>query len=394
MEKTIEELKQQRALYADLANAMPAGVYRIRVFGESSVNGDKWSSSTDVPYAVEFANDRFLEILKLDRATYENDPGVLIELIFADDKAEFVRQNVESNKFRIPFIWEGRFVISGKISWIHFESYPRILDDGDILWTGILYDISERKDAELKIAYQNQELQILNAEKDKFLSIIAHDLKSPFNAVIGFSELLAGRIKAKDYENVEEYATYIQKLSNKAMDLLKNLMQWALSHTGRIEFNPEKLEIGTFIDETTFLYNDIARQKSITIRKDLSEFLEIFADRAMLFTVFRNLISNAIKYSMPGAELSVSAIEQQDNILFSVKDTGIGISKSRVEGLFLINHMSSTIGTSNEEGTGLGLILCKEFIEKHGGKIWVESQENVGSTFYFTLPKSHISSDD
>lgn len=384
--KLAKELSQERDLYTDLANALPAGIYRLRVFRDGSISDEKWSSTNDAPYAIEFANNRFFEILHINRADFLANPGIINELILEADKEEFVRRNVEANLHKIPFIWEGRIVVDANPIWVHFESIPRVVDNGDIIWTGTLNDISKRKSAELEIASKNQELKRLNAEKVKFFSIIAHDLKSPFNAIIGYSELLIEKITNKDIHKIDEFGHMVLQLSNRAMDLLKNLMEWAQSQTDRMEFNPECFDLERFINETTLIYEDIAAQKSIVLKKELPNPVRVFADKAMISTVFRNLISNAIKFTQSGGEVVISAIEKPDEIIFSVKDSGIGISPNRIARIFQIDQAYSTNGTNNEKGTGLGLMLCKEFVGRHGGKIWVESQERQGSTFYFSLP--------
>jgi len=229
-------------------------------------------------------------------------------------------------------------------------------------------------------------LRELNATKDKFFSIIGHDLKSPFNSIIGFSNLLVEQIKNKDIEGIDEYANIVLKSSNNAMDLLMNLMEWSRSQTGRMEFNPEYFDLVSCINKIILLYDDIAGQKSITLKNILPHKVSVFADNTMISTVLRNLISNAIKFTIPGGKIIVSAMEKQNEIIFSVSDNGVGISKNSIEKLFRIDQSYSTTGTNEETGTGLGLILCKEFVEKHNGKIWVESEERKGSTFYFTLP--------
>lgn len=385
-QKDSEALHHERELYADLANALPAGIYRTRVFHDVSTIDEKWSSSIDAPYRIEYANNRFYEILHLDRADIEKNPCIINNLIFEADKAEFVRKNVEANLHRTPFTWEGRFAITEHPIWIHFESIPRCLENGDIIWTGTLQDISKRKNEEREIALKNQELQRLNAEKEKFLSIIAHDLKSPFTAILGFSQLLMEASINKEFEQIEKYAHIILQSSTRTVDLLKNLMEWAQSHTGRMVFSPEYFDIVTLINETTLIYDDIALQKSITLKKVLPRYASLFADKAMICTVFRNMISNAIKFTLPGGEVTIWAEERPEEMLFSVKDTGVGIPQCRLETIFQSDHATSTSGTHNEKGTGLGLTLCKEFIEKHGGKIWAESREKEGSTFYFSLP--------
>jgi PAS domain S-box-containing protein len=253
---------------------------------------------------------------------------------------------------------------------------------------GTNWDITRQKKTEAEIKQRNEELHELNATKDKFFSIIAHDLKSPFNSIMGFSELLVEQITEKNYDGIKKYAAIILESSQRAMDLLMNLMDWSRSQTGRIEFNPEFFEMVEIINETELLFDEIARQKSIGIKKALPRHAPVFADKAMINTVLRNLISNAIKFTKSGGEILISVIEKPDEITVSVKDSGIGIPAGRIDKLFRIDENYSTPGTNNEKGTGLGLILCKEFVEKHNGQIWAESEVGKGSVFSFTLPKT------
>ncbi|NPD48382.1 sensor histidine kinase KdpD, partial [Lentimicrobium sp. S6] len=197
----------------------------------------------------------------------------------------------------------------------------------------------------------------INAEKDKFFSIIAHDLKSPFNGIMGFSALLVEQVQKEDYDGIEKYAGIILDSSQRAIDLLMNLMEWSRSQTGRMEFMPEYLKIADLCNETVGLFQTIAGQKSITLKKEISPKAIAFADKAMISTVIRNLVSNAIKFTKPGGEIMVSAQEKPNELIISVSDTGIGIPKDRIEKLFTLSESYSTKGTNNEEGTGLGLIL-------------------------------------
>jgi PAS domain S-box-containing protein len=249
----------------------------------------------------------------------------------------------------------------------------------------VVLDITERKKAEEELKKSEAELQQLNATKDKFFSIIAHDLKSPFNAIVGFSDLLVERVKEKDYNGIDVFASNILKSSNRAMDLLTNLMEWSRSQTGRMVFNPINFDLVGFLADIVPMFDDIAGQKSITIRRDLPPKMSVSADQAMISTVFRNLISNAIKFTKPGGTITLSVIQNANEIMVSVRDTGIGIPDTMIGKLFQIDQCYSTPGTNREQGTGLGLILCKEFVEKHGGKIWAESEEGKGSVFFFTL---------
>lgn len=251
---------------------------------------------------------------------------------------------------------------------------------------GIIVDISDRKNKEEEIKQKNEELQKLNAEKDKFFSIIAHDLKSPFNSILGFSEILVENIGKKDLKSIREYSNIIHKSSQRAMDLLMNLMEWSRSQTGRMEYNPEYFEMVELIKEVKLLLNDSAVQKSINIESHLPTKTLAFADKAMISTVLRNLISNAIKFTNLNGEINIDLKENISEINVCITDTGIGIPERTLDNLFQLGENISTPGTQNEKGTGLGLILCKEFIEKHRGKIWVESKEGEGSMFCFTIP--------
>ena len=237
---------------------------------------------------------------------------------------------------------------------------------------------------------QNEELQQLNATKDKFLSIIAHDLKSPFNAILGFSEILMQQAKVKDYESIEEYAGIINESAKRAVSMQTDLLVWARTQSGRMEFKPEDIEMAQFIKDIALLYSDIAKQKSISITTTLPHLIPAFAYRPMISAVLGNLISNAIKFTPEGGEIRISAEQKQEGINISVTDNGIGIPSDSIGKLFRIEEGFSTKGTNNEEGTGLGLILCKEFVEKHGGKIGVESVQGKGSVFYITLPHRTI----
>lgn len=237
-----------------------------------------------------------------------------------------------------------------------------------------------------EISELNLKLKHLNNTKDKFFSIIAHDLRSPFNAIMGFSELLAEQIREKNYENIEEYADIIQNSSQRSMDLLKNLLDWARLQTGKIEFKAVDFSLNDIVTETIALLNDAASQKSIQILNTINQEIKIHADPSMMGTILRNLISNAIKFSNPGGKITISTEQKENELVLLVSDNGTGISKADQLRMFKIEENFSLKGTQNETGTGLGLILCKEFIEKYEGKIWVESEEGVGSTFYFTLP--------
>ncbi len=246
----------------------------------------------------------------------------------------------------------------------------------------------ERRKAEQELHESKVQLHELIATKDKFFSIIAHDLRSPFNTIMGFSDLLVDQVKEKDYDGIERYAEIIQESSNSAMDLLVNLLEWSRIQTGRLIFNPVYTNIAVLLNETIYLLNETAKQKSIAIRIDSPEGLSGMVDVSMIKSVLRNLVSNAIKFTRLGGRIDIVAKQEQKGILMFVKDNGVGIAENGIGKLFRIDETYSSPGTNNERGTGLGLILCRDFIEKHHGKIWVESEIGKGSTFYFSLPGS------
>lgn len=248
-------------------------------------------------------------------------------------------------------------------------------------------DITQRKQAEEALKDSELRLRELNATKDKFFSIIAHDLKSPFNAINGFCNILIMQVKEKDYLGIDKYAGIILDSSQRAMDLLMNLLEWSRSQTGTMNFHPERIDLIFLIYQVTELSNDTALQKSISIHTHLPDQVIVFADIDMLNAIFRNLISNAIKFTHLGGEIVVSVEQEKEDWKVTIADNGVGIKKEALDKLFRIDASYKTTGTNNETGTGLGLLLCKEFIDKHSGKIWVESEVGIGSKFYFTIPR-------
>jgi len=384
--KIIEALILKRNLYADLANALPSGIYRLRVFHNLSYMEDKWLNSGEAPYAVEFANDRFFEILHLDRLVFEKNPGILHNLIFEADKAEFARLNVESNLHITPFLWEGRFLIDDNVIWISLKSIPRVLENRDIIWTGTLDDITERKQTEEDIKSKNAELQKLNADKDYFMSILAHDLKAPFNSILGFLDLLVNNLHTYEFNEIERQLTIVNKSALGAYHLIEDILLWAMSQSGKLPYEPKEFNFKISCDKVVEILKPIADNKNITIKNVQANEIIVFADTNMLNTILRNIISNAIKFTGNGGIIQIDAEQNNSEVTISVSDNGTGISPEILSNLFDITKVHSSKGTANEKGTGLGLLLCKTFVEKHGGRIWVESELDKGSVFKFTIP--------
>lgn len=248
-------------------------------------------------------------------------------------------------------------------------------------------DVTERKHAELAMKENEVRLNELNATKDKFFSIIAHDLKSPFNSIVGFSNLLINQIREKNYEDVERYAEIIKQSSEQAMELLTNLLVWSQTQTGRIEFSPEYFDLHEVADKVVNLLSNTARQKAIHIDPHIRKNLRVFADKAMIDTILRNLISNAIKFTEKKGKITIQAGITDNSFSVTVIDTGVGIDADDVDKLFNMTDSFSTKGTHDESGTGLGLLLYKDFVDRHNGIIRVESEPGKGSTFCFIVPQ-------
>jgi len=247
-------------------------------------------------------------------------------------------------------------------------------------------EISERIHKEKILLKQKQELRALNDTKDKLFSIIAHDLRSPFNGILGFSELLVNNRENLKAVDSEKYIGFINTTAKNTLILLDNLLNWAKAQTGQLIYKPEKTGILPIIQEIITISNSSASVKNITLNYNISKDIEVFADKNMLLVVLRNLISNAIKFTRVGGEINVSVKPEHNQVEITISDNGVGMKEEIREKLFKIATNNSSRGTANEKGSGLGLILCKEFVEKHGGTIWVESEEGKGSDFKFTLP--------
>jgi signal transduction histidine kinase len=238
----------------------------------------------------------------------------------------------------------------------------------------------------LKIEKQRKELEHLNATKDKFFSIIAHDLKNPFASLIGASDLLVNQSNDFNPDQIKTFSGIINNSARQAHRLLENLLDWSRSQTGTIVWKPAQQDLWNLVSEVVLLLTGSAENKGITIESNVQENLSVYADFNMINTVVRNLISNAIKFTPKGGKIIVSSKIIEGKIEIHIQDNGIGIKPENIEKLFRIDEQLTQLGTENEKGTGLGLILCKEFVQRHNGRIWVESEYGKGSVFKFNLP--------
>lgn len=363
--KAEEMLRQSEQKYRNLIEIMPDGVYRSTPEG------------------------KFLEV----------NPA-MVRILGYDSKEELMGIDIKTQLYFDP---SDRESLSLKMNNEELDVFPLKKKDGTavyvedhgwwvknekgevILHEGISRDVTERKMAEFQLQKYSQELQELNATKDKFFSIIAHDLKSPFNSITGLSELIKKEARFMDVETIEQFAGVIHSTSANTFKLLENLLEWASIQQSNIAFRPESVILRKIAGEVIDLSFEKASSKKIEVINDIPEGMIIIADKNMLKTVLRNLISNALKFTPANGQVRISAISKDKQIEIQVIDNGVGIKSEDIEKIFKIGSNYSQRGTENEKGTGIGLMLCKEFVEKHGGKIWVESEEGKGSTFAFTI---------
>ncbi len=237
-----------------------------------------------------------------------------------------------------------------------------------------------------QLTEKNEELQVTNSEKDKLFSIIAHDLRSPFSSFLGLTQVMAEELETLSMDQLQEIAGSMRKSATNLFRLLENLLQWSRIQQGSIPFYPAQIELIPIVEESIALVADSANRKGIEITYDIPYNTMVFADSNMLHTIIRNIISNAVKFTSKNGKVKIEArTTSRNSVEISISDTGIGMSSIIVDNLFRLGNQTNRTGTDGEPSTGLGLIICKEFIDKQGGKIWVESEEGKGSVFYFTI---------
>ena len=357
-----QALKKQYSLFENVMNTSPFGIYIV-------------NKNYDIEYVNPFIEKEFGSVNGRKCYEYLHGRTEKCEDGWCKNKAVFSGESVHRE-------W---FLKENKKSYALFGT-PLNNPDGSVSKFEILQDITDRIQSDMKIEEQNKELQNLNATKDKLFSIIAHDLRSPFNSIIGFSELLLKHHKEFDEQKRELFLQSIVNSSKNTFNLLENLLEWARTQTGGIKFQPEEFVLEKIILETVEQLKENARQKNIQLSYEVDHSMLLYADEAMLRTVLRNLISNAIKFTPENGTIKITVTKSKTNIIVAVNDNGVGIQKEKLKNIFKSIDIESTMGTNNEKGHGLGLILCNEFIEKHKGKISVESEEGIGSTFSFFIP--------
>ena len=311
------------------------------------------------------------------------------EGVHPDDFDHCLETYVTSFDKQEPFIMEYRLRhVSGEYKWLLDMGSPNYTLNGEFLgYIGHCFDISALKNVEAEVKLKNEELQKSKTEKDKFYSIIAHDLRGPLSGFLGLTQIIAEDLPNLTMSQVQDFAVSMRNSASNLYRLLNNLLEWSQIQKGSVTFDPIVIKLLPLVDESIGMVTESAKTKEIEFFLDIPDDLEVFADKNMLQTIIRNLFSNAVKFTNKGGKVSFSTkIIDDKSIEISINDTGIGMSHEIIDSLFRLDFKSIRKGTEGELSTGLGLLLCKEFVEKHGGKIRVESEEGKGSTFSFTLP--------
>lgn len=338
-----------------------------------------------------FCTSSVHKITGYTQADFLSDSKLFIKTIHPDDFQVFKPKLMNLLKSRIQNSGEFEFRIinkHGNIVWVRTKLNLVRIGAGRIKRIyGLVSDITFRKRAEEELKKSTQNLIKLNETKDRFISIISHDLRTPFSSILGFVDLLINDKELTEQER-EQYYKYIQESSKSMLALVNSLLDWTRLQTGRIKFEPQKIDASQIIKEAVTSLKGLSIQKEVEIINLLRDERLIFADKSLLLQVFSNLISNAIKFTNKGGKIYLSAVPSENPrfLEFSVKDTGVGIKPENINKLFSVESKLTSEGTAGEKGSGLGLSLVREIVEKHNGKIWVKSKFGEGSDFRFTMP--------
>jgi PAS domain S-box-containing protein len=350
----------------------------------SRIGGWEYDAATKM---MSWTNEAY-RIYGVSKDYNPNQPNQALDFFVKEDRQILERAFMHALSRGEPYDLDLRCkTTDGSQKWVRMIGSP-VFENGKITkLVGNIVDITERKVSEEALKSSEAKLKEINVTKDKFFSIIAHDLKNPFNGILGFSNILKEEAGEMDISTIQEYADMINRAALQVFRLLDNLLSWARIQQDQMAYNPTTWVLKEVASEVIDLLTENANRKKITVTNLIPDELMVKADGDMLKTIFRNLLSNAIKFTPASGKVELKAAEDKSKIEVSVKDNGKGMNKENQAKLFKIDSNYSTRGTEEEDGTGLGLILCKEFVEKHGGNISVESELDRGSVFKFTLPK-------
>lgn len=336
-------------------------------------------------FRIKFINNALAKVFNSNRATIE---GRYIHELVTPDDLDTTNTNYRRciNSGEVIIYEEIANVLNKKLVYLT-HLFPIFDQSGNaIRIIGISRDITERKQQEITIRQQNDDLIKLNADKDRFISILAHDLRSPSSAMLGMLDIIIKNIYKYSTQTIEEYLLMVQNSAQNTFNLLEDTLLWAKSQSGKLPFLPQKINLTDTCINIKDSMQLIADNKNIVITLTALTDIFVIADQNMLKTILRNLVSNAIKFTETNGKIEILLETNPETALITVSDNGIGIAADVLEKLFTDTIIQTTQGTNGETGTGLGLLLCKEFVEKNSGKIWATGEVGKGSNFKFSMP--------
>jgi len=388
-EKELSELKTITENYQNLLESLKASEAKYRFLTENTTD-IAWHLDKDLRFTYVSPADEKIRGYKKEEVI-----GKTIWDILTPEGALYISDMIaEKRKNVSEFLKPSRYEIpahckDGRVMWADVSINPIIDDEGNIIgYNGITRDITEKKKFEEEIQLKNEKLKEINDTKDKFFSIIAHDLRSPFQGLLGISSLLVSEADNLSIDEIKEFAIMLNNSLNNQFRLLEDLLNWARIQAGKMKYEPVSMNVLEEIYSVLQMFKTNLKNKNIELKLNIGEDVIVMADKDMFWLLVRNLLSNAIKFTKPGGHIEINSSIEADMAIIEVKDDGVGIESEYIGKLFKLDSHYSTEGTNNESGSGLGLILCKDIIDKHGGKIWVESELGNGSSFMFTLPKN------
>ncbi len=357
----------------------------FRSIWENSFDGMRVIDNNGI---IRSVNRAFCEIVKMRS---EELVGKHYSIIYAEHyREDFSRKGKENLKSKsIATHYEKQLQLwNNSHTWLEvINSFIEISDDENYLLS-IFRNVGARKLGEEKLKVYLHELEELNKSKDKFFSIVAHDLKSPFQGLLGLSEILIEDYSEMSDEQIVQYLKIIRMTTKDVYRLIENLLDWSRLQSGRMEYKTEKLNLYQLSDGVLKLMGPTASKKNLQLHNSVMQSVFVYADMNMLNSILQNLVSNSVKFSNEFGLITIASEERNDFYEIIIADTGVGMDERDLSKLFKIDQHFSTKGTKDESGTGLGLLLCKELVEKHGGTIWAESQLGMGTKFHFTIPKA------
>ncbi|MHB1687848.1 MAG: hybrid sensor histidine kinase/response regulator [Ignavibacteriaceae bacterium] len=343
----------------------------------------------DINHKYIIANQKFCEAL--GRTKEEIIGKTDFDLLSADEAEIFHADDLKVIQTgEMLYVSRERIDKNGDTLTIDTRKVPLINETGKVNGLiGLSFDITERKTAEEAIKRYSKELEESNASKDRFFSIISHDLRSPFQGLLGLTSIVTDEFDELTVDELKEFLNNINHSAKNLFNLIENLLQWSRIQRGKIDLKPTKIELYYEVQYNINLLQPNAIAKNIQILNEVSKNIEVLSDTNAFNSVLQNLISNALKFTKPGGKIKITAEVSGNFAELTVSDTGVGIPEEIITSLFRIDTQHSTLGTEKESGTGLGLIICKELVEMQGGKIWVKSKKDEGSAFTLTfqIPK-------